>query len=427
MCADDDLIFISIAAYRDRQLNATVLSCLQAATHPDRLRFGICWQHDSTEQPPLADDRLRVLDIPWQGSGGACWARAEVMKLWKGEPWYLQLDSHCRMRPGWDTLLIDTAKNTGSEKPVLSTYATPFTPGDNEVLQPLPLQMALQGFTREGVPHFRPVAIPYWESRTRPLRARFLSAGFLFAPGAFVEEIPYDPQLYFLGEEAAMTLRAFTHGYDLYHPAEAIVWHDYIRAEHVKHWDDHVEAQTTQTWQELDLVSKQRVSALLAGQPLDGFNLGTVRTLLDYERYAGLSFDHRKAQGYTMRAEEPPNPAAPEDWNESVYEWIVRLPVPVLALAPGAWDDVSFWYIGVFDELDNEIYRKDLSAADVAALNRTESEMILVCELQSESIPVAWKVWPVSRTAGWLTSVGRVFQEGDYAVLQSEDAASTAT
>ena len=432
MHPDDDLIFISIAAYRDHQLNATVRSCLQAAQYPARLRFGICWQHDDAEQAPLQDDRMRVLDIPWQRSGGACWARAEAMKLWQGEPWFLQLDSHCRMRPKWDTLLIETAQATGSAKPVLTTYASPFTPGSSpaeelaEVLDPLPLQMALQGFTREGIPHFRPVAIPHWESRTAPLRARFLSAGFLFAPGSFVREVPYDPQLYFLGEEAAMTLRAFTHGYDLYHPAQAVVWHDYIRASHVKHWDDHVEAQTAQTWQDRDLLSKQRVSALLAGERLDSFNLGTNRTLIEYERYAGLSFVHRKAQGYTMRAEEPPNPAAPEDWEGSVYEWIVRLPVPVLALPPGAWDDVSFWYLGVFDQLGNEIYRKDLTATDVAGLNRTELEMVLVCELQSDSIPAAWKVWPVSRTAGWLQAVDGVFAEGDYAILQPEDATTGA-
>ncbi len=36
-----------------------------------------------------------------------------------------------------------------------------------------------------------------------------------------------------------MTVRAFTHGYDLFHPCETIVWHDYVRKDAVKHWDDH--------------------------------------------------------------------------------------------------------------------------------------------------------------------------------------------
>jgi Glycosyltransferase (GlcNAc) len=49
--------------------------------------------------------------------------RAEVMKLWRGEQWFLQVDSHCRFAAGWDDKLIRMAGQTGSPKPVLSTYA----------------------------------------------------------------------------------------------------------------------------------------------------------------------------------------------------------------------------------------------------------------------------------------------------------------
>ena len=148
------------------------------------------------------------------------------------------------LRRGWDEKLIRMMRQTGSPKPILSTYATPFTPGPKRFWR-APLQMAFQGFTAEGIPHMKPLAIPNWQSLQRPLRARFLSAGFLFAPGYFCQEVPYDPELYFLGEEAAMTLRAFTHGYDLFHPCETIVWHDYVRSDAVKHWDDHTEANKT--------------------------------------------------------------------------------------------------------------------------------------------------------------------------------------
>ena len=57
-------IFISIAAYRDPELVPTVEDCLARATHPDRLRFGICWQHGADE-PPLpwaGDSRFRIID-----------------------------------------------------------------------------------------------------------------------------------------------------------------------------------------------------------------------------------------------------------------------------------------------------------------------------------------------------------------------------
>jgi hypothetical protein len=117
------------------------------------------------------DDRFRILDIPWRESKGACRARAEAMRLWRGEPWFLQVDSHCRFAGDWDDRLIRMMSQTQSPKPILSTYATPYTPGENEILEGAPLQMAFQGFTADGIPHMKPVAIPHWHSLHRPLRA----------------------------------------------------------------------------------------------------------------------------------------------------------------------------------------------------------------------------------------------------------------
>ena len=72
-------IFVSIAAYRDPQLVPTISDCIAHARYPHDLHFGICWQHGPDEPPPDADGaRLRVIDVPWHESRGACWARAEV-------------------------------------------------------------------------------------------------------------------------------------------------------------------------------------------------------------------------------------------------------------------------------------------------------------------------------------------------------------
>ena len=415
----NDLIFVSIAAYRDPQLVPTVEDCLKKAERPEQLRFGICWQHGADEQLGSwqEDSRFRVLDVDWRDSGGACWARAQVMKQWQGEQWFLQVDSHCRFAHHWDTRLKQMTEQTGSPKPVLSTYATAFSPGGEEVLSGVPLQMALQGFTPEGIPHMKPLSIREWQSRDRPVRARFLSAGFLFAAGSLVTEVPYDPELYFLGEEAAMTVRAFTHGYDLFHPVEIIVWHDYERKESVKHWDDHTEAKRAVVdWGERDLLSRARVKRLLSGAPVEKFGLGSVRTLADYEAYAGLSFHLRRAQDYTARAEEPPNPPAPANWAQEIVSWMVRIRLRRADL-PRDSNDISLLYVGVQDELQNEVYRRDLTAVEVQALPLDESEIVMVCEFQSGSIPAGWVVWPVSRTLGWLRRIEGRFAEGDYAVV----------
>jgi hypothetical protein len=117
---DDNLIFVSIAAYRDPQLVPTVTDCIAKARYPERLRFGICWQHSPAEDtlPLFHDDCFRILSIDWRESKGACWARSEVMKLWQGEEWFLQVDSHCRFAKDWDAMLVDGMKQTGSPKPI---------------------------------------------------------------------------------------------------------------------------------------------------------------------------------------------------------------------------------------------------------------------------------------------------------------------
>lgn len=421
MGSENNLIFVSVAAYRDPQLIPTLEDCLKKASHPEHLRFGICWQHGLEEGHPGRDDRFRVLDVPWRESRGACWARAQVMSLWQGEPWFLQVDSHCRFAAGWDDTLLRMTRETQSPKPILSTYATPFTPGGHEVLSGGPLQMAFQGFTSEGIPHMRPLAIPDWHSLQRPRRARFLSAGFLFAPSTLVSEVPYDPELYFLGEEAAMTLRAFTHGYDLFHPQETIVWHDYVRKDAVKHWDDHTEAtQTAPAWGERDLESKRKIGRLLAGEVVDPFGLGSARSIAAYEEFAGISFRLRKAQDYTSRSEEPPNPKLGSEWAEEIYSWMIRIRLQANLFPPESWSEFSFWYIGVHDEQGNEIHRRDLTPAEIAPLAELRPEIILILELQSGCIPARWTVWPVSRSGEWLSRIEGQLEDGEFAIVHEE-------
>ena len=423
MQAAPELVFVSIASYRDPQLVPTIQDCLLKAADPGRLRFGICWQHGAETLPQeLWDDpRFRILDVDWHQSQGACWARAQVMKLWSGEHWFLQVDSHCRFRSGWDHILISALTQLDQPRAVLSTYATPFVPGAPEFLQEAPQQIAFQGFTPEGIPYMKPLAIrdEYGEARLR--RARFLSAGFLFAPGSFVEDVPYDPELYFVGEEMAMTVRAYTSGYDLYHPRETIVWHDYVRADATKHWDDHNEKnEAMATWMERDRHSKERVQKLLAGETLASFNLGRLRSLSEYESYAGISFRARRVQDDTMRSSEPPNAPAPEDWAEHIFTWLTRIALQRNDLPHEARDQAEFWYIGVHDELGNEIYRRDLTRAEVQSLAWDQPEVILICELQSGSIPARWTIWPVDRSHRWMRKIEGHFKEGDYSIVLDE-------
>ncbi len=74
------------------------------------------------DETPLYEDdaRFKVVNVPWKEAKGVCWARNIVQNEYNGETYTLQLDSHHRFAPGWDTLSIDMVKQlqkTGHKKP----------------------------------------------------------------------------------------------------------------------------------------------------------------------------------------------------------------------------------------------------------------------------------------------------------------------
>jgi hypothetical protein len=331
---------------------------------------------------------------------------------------------------------------TESPKPIISTYANAFTPreassSNAEILSGLPHLIALETFTDQGIPKLKPLPIVDPSTRRAPLAARFLAAGFLFAPGSFVEDVPYDPQLYFFGEEISMTLRAFTSGYDLFHPVENVAWHDYVRAYAIRHWEDHVHEETESTakrpsaWRDLDGVSQREVRQLLETTSsenaattetdlLGRFGLGTVRTRDDYERYAGVSFKLRKVQDYTRYAFEPPNPPASSDWPDRIYSWLVRVAVKRSTLPAGALDDSSFWVVTIQDEDRREIRRHDFQRKELN-VSETESEIVIICEIQSGIIPAFWTIQPFSRFGGGGVRLEGILTESDFTIVKDDE------
>jgi hypothetical protein len=60
---------------------------------------------------------------------GPCYARALAQQLWKGEEKFLQIDSHMRFVPEWDSTLEAMLSACDSKKPILSTYPTGYERG----------------------------------------------------------------------------------------------------------------------------------------------------------------------------------------------------------------------------------------------------------------------------------------------------------
>jgi hypothetical protein len=284
-------IFVQIASYRDDELVATVRDALRKAAQPQNLSFGIVWQ-GKVGIDPLPIEFLpycRLLLVDADRSRGVCWARSKAQLLWDGEPYTLQIDSHMRFVQGWDELLLHMLAHCSSPKPLLTAYPPAYTPPDM-LHSGEPTRLAASHFTEQGILSL--VSGTSLSEYTKPQLGMFIAAGFWFAPSQLLREIPYDPLLYFQGEEINLAVRAWTHGWDIYHPNQITCYHEYTRVGKPRHWEDH------HHWWQLDQVAHQRLRWLLEVEPsavnLDRYGLGQQRNLSSYEQFSGVNFRQRK-------------------------------------------------------------------------------------------------------------------------------------
>jgi hypothetical protein len=406
-------IFIQIAAYRDPQLLPTLKDCISKAKYPNNLRFGIAWQHseadswDNLDEFKI-DDRFKIIDIQHKESQGVCWARNLVQQLYNNEKYTLQLDSHHRFVQDWDVELISMVKDLqkkGHKKPLLTSYIPSFDPdNDPQARVNEPWKMNFDRFIPEGAVFFLPASFDPWDNPNEPLPARFYSAHFAFSVGDFAKEVQHDPYYYFHGEEINVAVRAFTHGYDLFHPHKVICWHEYTRKGRAKQWDD------DPVWVKRNDTCHLRNRKLFG---MDGetndidfgkYGFGTVRTLKDYEKYSGLSFSTRGIQQRVLDRKPPPDPETTHLSDEEFDNKLLHIFKHCIDIQYGQVpeNDYDFWAVAFRDKNGQDIYRQDADPSEIARMRHDPDGYCKVWrEFQTKEKPYDWIVWPHSVSKGW--------------------------
>lgn len=324
-------IFIHLPAYREPELLPTIKDVLKQAKYPKRLRFGICRQFHPDDVFDNLDEfrndkRFKIIDIPHEQAKGLPYARFRINELITDEDFILQLDAHHRFVEHWDEELLTMHGNLERKgyRPILTGYLPYYNPfNDPDERSQEPWQQQFAAFYPHGTIFIRPGAIPNWKSLTEPIHSRFISGHFAFARTEWAKEIKHDADIYFSGEELNLTVRSFTHGYDLFHPHKLVIWHATMREERNGKliWDD--QHKRGEDWWTAQDRARAKIRQLLRtednGFDLTGYDLGTVRTLRDYEKYAGVHFKKRSIQQYTMNNGFPPNPiiADEHEWENS--------------------------------------------------------------------------------------------------------------
>lgn len=415
-------IFVQIASYRDPELLPTLKDMLHNAKYPKRLKVCIAWQHSEEDKwdnlDKYADDlNFKILDIPHTESEGVCWARNKIQQHYNGEDFTLQLDSHHRFVKNWDVKLIDmfnSLVNDGYPKPLITGYIPTYFP-DNDPDGRLDQvwKMEFDRYAVEGYIATKPHHIDdYKNTLTKPIPSRFYSAHFAFTIGKFCLEVPHDPNMYFHGEEPSIAVRAYTSGYDLFHPHRIIAWHEYTRHGKTKQWDDNPK------WVEKNEESHRRFRLLFsmdgvkctpcALKTLKPYILGEERTLEDYERFSGIRYSDRSVQQFTLDYNVPPNPIIEDEkeYNDSfVHTFKHCIDIHKSSLTH---DDYDFWVVAFESNDGKEIVRLDAAKEEVdgymSQIKRGEEWIKLWRSYNGKKLE-KYVVWPYSKSKGWVDRI----------------------
>lgn len=303
-------IFVSIASYCDELLFFTIKDCMDKANKPENIFFGIVDQNEATQRAEIDGldfkNQIKYVYINNIDTFGVSWARNIAFSLLDGEDFLLQIDSHMLFEKDWDLTLINQYNNLKmiSQKPIITTYPYDFSFDENSnptfnkpsgksvlVLRPHPDTPLEKDSARI---RFR-AEHKYTDA---PVLGCHIAGGFIFTSSDFIEEIPYDPFLYFVGEEQSLSIRAYTRGWDIYHPIWIPLYHQYKnkKIEYLsQHWNKDANDKRVLSSAHLTNRTIKRVNRLLYGDGMKNsvYGLGSVRTMDDFIAFSGIDYKNK--------------------------------------------------------------------------------------------------------------------------------------
>eukprot|EP01117_Protostelium_nocturnum_P007208 TRINITY_DN2580_c0_g1_i1.p1 TRINITY_DN2580_c0_g1~~TRINITY_DN2580_c0_g1_i1.p1 ORF type:complete len:430 (+),score=163.04 TRINITY_DN2580_c0_g1_i1:90-1379(+) len=248
-------IFISIASYRDPSCSSTLIDLFEKSSFPHRIFVGIYQQSKETEENTDCFHNLnqktlgflsnmKIMRIDSKDADGPTNARYWCSKMYSGQDYFMQIDSHTRFLEDWDQIQIKMWEDFNVKFPnpkrklIISGYPMSY----NASLSEYPDQYLTwtpcmcNGKFTSGLLIPGGTIVPVGTVYEIP----FIGAGWIFGPGRMVQDVPFDNSLphLFIGEELMHSVRLWTAGYRIFNPSLGILAHYYLRSNQPKVWDD---------------------------------------------------------------------------------------------------------------------------------------------------------------------------------------------
>lgn len=295
-------IFVQIVSYRDPECHPTINDLFAKAAYPERIAVGLCWQFDAEadreyfDVPLTRPRQVQVVEFPASEAQGAGWARMQAQQFYAGEDYILQIQSHMRFEQGWDEVLIAALEGLPSQKAILTAWLPGYIPPTSKTK--LNGQVPVAVLNRLGLEgdaqmlHLIKRMVPE-DMLTAPFLTGLWVGNFMFARGEVMREVPFDPHIYFWGEELNFSARLWTHGYDIYHMHRVVMYHywDRVGVKDENIYRDHrIDPNQRSLARNLHLFGLKPTKMDEALLDIERYPLGNERSIDDYWKFIGVNW-----------------------------------------------------------------------------------------------------------------------------------------
>jgi len=355
-------IYLSLSAFRDGERCARTMGrALQMAKHPGRIHFrvlqamnadrgdvacaerftsyylkGFC---EEARDPAACEEdvlgRMKIWTIPLEEGMGPAHQRGLLNELldYEGpDVFCITTDSHMDFHHDWDELTLADWSSADNEFAVLTAY--PFAMGPSQEADYAFSKVDLCGYYLEsGIPRGKTGGNLVTYPGDKPYLTMNWAAGLSVHRCHADRNVPVDKNLKFIftGEEVDRAVRLWTHGYDLYLPTTAAIYHDYSAAKQ-DFWNYRPRTQAKD--REL---SRKRLAALLQlddtvaqavpAHELEPYGPGRQRTLEQWVEWSRVDLGTRRWSEFLAAKGKPPVEGQTVDGRHDFCQTLKRVPV----------------------------------------------------------------------------------------------------
>lgn len=237
-------IYVAVASYRDRYLQSTIDSAMSTADNPSNITFGCFVQLSEadlvTGVGKITNNyggRVSYIETIAGNIFSVTECRNQALSwLLESHDFVLQVDSHTKFTPGWDTQLVTWHADL-PDKSLFSTYLPGWITNNDSSIELFPDydtgcqfptfndEIAKGYFMRtyDLVPNLTYVSKQSHEFK----KTWYLCGHFIFGPAQYFREITQPSWIVFWGEELYHSLIAAGHGWSVYAPPARLLRHLY--------------------------------------------------------------------------------------------------------------------------------------------------------------------------------------------------------